>query len=113
MNIRTAVAMVVAATAATSAFADGGHGYPGAYAASSTASSASSTRGGAAVAPAGSSGNSAPSGTTREEVRQELIRAYHDGLLPTSNHDYPPSPETIARNKALHSLREPVWAAQH
>ncbi|WP_063900718.1 DUF4148 domain-containing protein [Burkholderia ubonensis] len=109
MNIRTVVAMVVAATAATSAFADGGHDYPGAYA----ASSASSTRGAAAVAPASPSGNSAPSGKTREQVRQELIRAYHDGLLPTSNHDYPPGPETIARNKELHSLREPVWAAQH
>ncbi|WP_063901235.1 DUF4148 domain-containing protein [Burkholderia ubonensis] len=109
MNIRIVVAMVVAATAATSAFADGGHDYPGAY----TASSASSTRGAAAVAPAGPSGNSAPSGKTREQVRQELIRAYHDGLLPTSNHDYPPGPETIARNKELHSLREPVWAAQH
>ncbi|WP_080405602.1 DUF4148 domain-containing protein [Burkholderia ubonensis] len=111
MNIRIVVAMVVAATAATSAFADGGHDYPRAYA----ASSASSTRGVAAVAVASASpsGNSAPSGKTREEVRQELIRAYHDGLLPTSNHDYPPGPETIARNKKLHSLREPVWAAQH
>ncbi|WP_063801483.1 DUF4148 domain-containing protein [Burkholderia ubonensis] len=109
MNIRIVVAMVVAATAATSAFADGGHDYPGAYA----ASSASSTRGAAAVAPASPFGNSAPSGKTREQVRQELIRAYHDGLLPTSNHDYPPGPETIARNKELHSLREPVWAAQH
>ncbi|WP_063806952.1 DUF4148 domain-containing protein [Burkholderia ubonensis] len=109
MNIRIVVAMVVAATAATSAFADGGHDYPGAYA----ASSASSTRGAAAVAPDSPSGNSAPSGKTREQVRQELIRAYHDGLLPTSNHDYPPGPETIARNKELHSLREPVWAAQH
>ncbi|WP_071759666.1 DUF4148 domain-containing protein [Burkholderia ubonensis] len=109
MNIRTVVAMVVAATAVTSAFADGGHDYPGAYG----ASSASSTRGVAAVAPASPSGNSAPSGKTREQVRQELIRAYHDGLLPTSNHDYPPGPETIARNKELHSLREPVWAAQH
>ncbi|WP_080417094.1 DUF4148 domain-containing protein [Burkholderia ubonensis] len=113
MNIRTVVAMVVAATAVTSAFADGGHDYPGAYG----ASSASSTRGAAAVAaavaPASPSGNSAPSGKTREQVRQELIRAYHDGLLPTSNHDYPPGPETIARNKELHSLREPVWAAQH
>ncbi|KVO12133.1 hypothetical protein WK05_32660 [Burkholderia ubonensis] len=77
------------------------------------ASSASSTRGAAAVAPASPFGNSAPSGKTREQVRQELIRAYHDGLLPTSNHDYPPGPETIARNKELHSLREPVWAAQH
>ncbi|WP_080407528.1 DUF4148 domain-containing protein [Burkholderia ubonensis] len=109
MNIRIVVAMVVAATAVTSAFADGGHDYPGAYG----ASSASSTRGVAAVAPASPSGNSAPSGKTREQVRQELIRAYHDGLLPTSNHDYPPGPETIARNKELHSLREPVWAAQH
>ncbi|WP_321869362.1 DUF4148 domain-containing protein [Burkholderia ubonensis] len=109
MNIRIAVAMVVAATAATSAFADGGHDYPNAYA----ASSASSTRGAAAIAPVGPSGNSAPSGKTREQVRQELIRAYHDGLLPTSNHDYPPSAEAIARNKELHSLREPVWAAHH
>ncbi|WP_010089993.1 DUF4148 domain-containing protein [Burkholderia ubonensis] len=109
MNIRTVVAMVVAATAAMPAFADGSHDYPNAYA----ASSASSTRGAAAVAPVSPSGNPAPHGKTREEVRQELIRAYHDGLLPTSSHDYPPGPETIARNKELHSLREPVWAAQH
>ncbi len=101
--------MVFAATAATSAFADGGHDYPNAYAAS-TAPGANSA---AAVAPVGPSGNSVVQGRTREQVRQELIRAYHDGLLPTSNHDYPPGPETIARNKELYSLREPVWAAQH
>nr|WP_310678379.1 hypothetical protein [Burkholderia multivorans] len=46
-------------------------------------------------------------------VIQELIQAYHDGLLPTSKHDYPPSEATIARNKELHQLSEPKWAAQH
>ncbi|ABX19940.1 hypothetical protein BMULJ_06275 (plasmid) [Burkholderia multivorans ATCC 17616] len=57
--------------------------------------------------------NTVSRGKTREQVQQELIQAYHDGLLPTSKHDYPPSEATIARNKELHQLSEPKWAAQH
>ncbi|KWF26788.1 hypothetical protein WL88_10570 [Burkholderia diffusa] len=68
----------------------------------------------AAPAPATAQiGNTVSRGKTREQVQQELNQAYHDGLLPTSKHDYPPSEATIARNKELHRLSEPKWAAQH
>ncbi|WP_244962344.1 DUF4148 domain-containing protein [Burkholderia diffusa] len=39
---------------------------------------------------------------TRQEVRQELLRARHDGVIPSPKHDYPPSPATIARNQEIH-----------
>ncbi|RQU03057.1 DUF4148 domain-containing protein [Burkholderia cepacia] len=39
---------------------------------------------------------------TRQEVRQELVRARHDGVIPSPNHDYPASPATVARNKEIH-----------
>ncbi|RQR42235.1 DUF4148 domain-containing protein [Burkholderia sp. Bp9142] len=39
---------------------------------------------------------------TRQEVRQELLRARHDGMIPSPKHDYPPSPATIARNQDIH-----------
>ncbi|MGU7811389.1 DUF4148 domain-containing protein [Burkholderia sp. AW49-1] len=39
---------------------------------------------------------------TRQEVRQELLRARHDGVIPSPKHDYPPSPATIARNQEVH-----------
>ncbi|MFM0279674.1 DUF4148 domain-containing protein [Paraburkholderia sediminicola] len=39
-------------------------------------------------------------GKTRAEVRQELIQAQRDGLIPTNDTDYPPSKRTIERNKA-------------
>lgn len=110
MNIRIVATIIVAATAATSVFADGGHDYPNIRASNGTTSSVSI----ASSAPMVSqSGSVAPQSKTREQVRQELIRAYHDGVLPTSKHDYPPSPQTIARNKELHNVFEPQWAAQH
>ncbi|CAB3748272.1 hypothetical protein GQ57_18805 [Burkholderia sp. MSh2] len=39
---------------------------------------------------------------TRQEVRQELVRARHDGVIPSPNHDYPASPATVARNQDIH-----------
>lgn len=39
---------------------------------------------------------------TRQEVRQELVRARHDGVIPSPNHDYPASPATVARNQEIH-----------
>ncbi|EKS9794598.1 MULTISPECIES: DUF4148 domain-containing protein [Burkholderia] len=40
--------------------------------------------------------------TTRQEVRQELVRARHDGVIPSPNHDYPASPAAVARNQEIH-----------
>ncbi|WP_175952248.1 DUF4148 domain-containing protein [Burkholderia sp. BCC0405] len=37
---------------------------------------------------------------TRQEVRQELVRARHDGAIPS--HDYPASPAAVARNREIH-----------
>lgn len=39
---------------------------------------------------------------SRQEVRQELVRARHDGVIPSPNHDYPASPAAVARNQAIH-----------
>ncbi|OXI95567.1 MULTISPECIES: DUF4148 domain-containing protein [Burkholderia] len=39
---------------------------------------------------------------TRQEVRQELARARHDGVIPSPNHDYPASPAAVARNQEIH-----------
>ncbi|QVN22541.1 DUF4148 domain-containing protein [Burkholderia pyrrocinia] len=38
----------------------------------------------------------------RQEVRQELVRAWHDGVIPSPNHDYPASPAAVARNQEIH-----------
>nr|WP_272544876.1 DUF4148 domain-containing protein [Burkholderia cepacia]MDC6099558.1 DUF4148 domain-containing protein [Burkholderia cepacia] len=112
MERQIVAALIVVASAATSAsaFADSGHGYPDVTRNSRVVASASV----AAPAPATEQiGNTVSRGKTREQVQQELVQAYHDGLLPTSKHDYPPSEATIARNKELHQLIEPKWAAQH
>lgn len=45
-------------------------------------------------------------GKTRAEVRQELLQAYKEGLIPTTEADYPPSRRTIERNKALFAESE-------
>ena len=45
------------------------------------------------------------SGLTRAEVHAQLVQAEADGILPNSKLDYPPSPETIARNKQLYAIR--------
>ncbi|KGC06815.1 MULTISPECIES: DUF4148 domain-containing protein [Burkholderia] len=41
---------------------------------------------------------------TRADVRADLIRAERDGTLPTPKSDYPPSTETIARNRELYAI---------
>ncbi|CAB3756538.1 DUF4148 domain-containing protein [Paraburkholderia humisilvae] len=43
-------------------------------------------------------------GKTREQVQQELAQARHDGMLPISKTNYPPTDEQIARNKQLHAI---------
>jgi uncharacterized protein DUF4148 len=43
-------------------------------------------------------------GKTREQVQQELAQARHDGMLPVSKTNYPPTAEQIARNRELHAI---------
>ncbi|SAL79008.1 hypothetical protein AWB71_05811 [Caballeronia peredens] len=47
--------------------------------------------------------SAAAQGKSREQVRQELVQAQHDGITPMSKTQYPPSEATIARNKAMHA----------
>jgi hypothetical protein len=46
------------------------------------------------------------SGLTRAEVRQQLVTAEAQGLVPSSGTQYPPNARTIAHNRA-------VYAEQH
>jgi hypothetical protein len=50
-------------------------------------------------------------GKTREQVREELVQARRDGLVPSRRHDYPPSAATIKRNKELYAIAHPGDAA--
>ncbi|WP_321802473.1 DUF4148 domain-containing protein [Burkholderia sp. BCC1993] len=43
-------------------------------------------------------------GKTRAQVINELKQAQHDGVVPTSKTQYPPTSEIVARNKELHGL---------
>jgi chaperone required for assembly of F1-ATPase len=43
-------------------------------------------------------------GKTREQVRQELAQARHDGMLPISKTSYPPTADQMARNRELHAI---------
>lgn len=43
-------------------------------------------------------------GKTRTQVVNELKQAQHDGIVPTSKTQYPPTGELIARNKELHGI---------
>ncbi|BEU23598.1 DUF4148 domain-containing protein [Paraburkholderia sp. 22B1P] len=44
-------------------------------------------------------------GVTRAEVHAQLVEAQADGLLPVPKNDYPPSADTIARNKELYAIQ--------
>ncbi|MDS0861061.1 DUF4148 domain-containing protein [Burkholderia pseudomultivorans] len=44
------------------------------------------------------------SGLTRADVIADLIQAQRDGTVPAPNWDYPPSAQTIARNRELYAL---------
>ncbi|MGC3023857.1 DUF4148 domain-containing protein [Burkholderia sp. DN3021] len=43
-------------------------------------------------------------GKTRAQVVNELKQAQHDGIVPTSKTQYPPTSEIVARNKELHGI---------
>lgn len=43
-------------------------------------------------------------GKTRVEVINELKQAQHDGVVPTSKTQYPPTSEIVARNRELHGI---------
>lgn len=42
---------------------------------------------------------------TRAEVRQQLIDAEADGLLPSNRNDYPPSHAEVARNRQIYAIQ--------
>ena len=56
--------------------------------------------------PASTATNPVSVGKTRAEVKQELLQAHRDGLMPMSDVDYPPGQRTIERNKARFSAFE-------
>jgi hypothetical protein len=43
------------------------------------------------------------SGITRQEVKQQLVQAEAQGLVPTGPTEYPPNARTIARNRAIYA----------
>ncbi|WP_083266012.1 DUF4148 domain-containing protein [Burkholderia lata] len=57
-----------------------------------------------AARPAAAFAQASASGPTRADVVADLIQAERDGTLPTSNWDYPPSTQTIARNRELYAI---------
>ncbi|WP_321790930.1 DUF4148 domain-containing protein [Burkholderia pyrrocinia] len=101
MNLRIIAALVVAVSVTTPVIAKGHRQVSEVAQKNHSASSAAAV----STAPAERPPVSAESKIkTRKAVRQELQQAYHDGLLPTKNNDYPPSPDTILRNKEIHNL---------
>lgn len=46
-----------------------------------------------------------PHGVTRAEVHAQLVEAQADGLVSVPKNDYPPSADTIARNKELYAIQ--------
>jgi hypothetical protein len=49
-------------------------------------------------------------GKSREQVRQELIEAQRQGLIPNTEADYPPSQRSIDANKARYAVVQRYWA---
>jgi uncharacterized protein DUF4148 len=105
-------------SASVSAFAGGGgprglgpNPYSGTATMAATAASPDTT-GNPATALTTSTSNiisGATSGKSREQVRAELVRAEEAGLIPVHRNDYPPSAETIARNKVRFQQIEEAW----
>ncbi|WP_323123028.1 DUF4148 domain-containing protein [Burkholderia alba] len=63
-----------------------------------------------AAAPVLAQTSDAPQGKTRAEVRAELIQAYRDGTIPTTDGNYPPDQPTIDINRARFAAANPQWA---
>ncbi|EMN5127336.1 DUF4148 domain-containing protein [Burkholderia contaminans] len=55
-------------------------------------------------APVAALAQTADHALTRADVVAGLIQAERDGTLPTSNWDYPPSTQTVARNRELYAI---------
>ncbi|MDR5837428.1 DUF4148 domain-containing protein [Caballeronia sp. LZ034LL] len=49
------------------------------------------------------SGAASAQGKSRDQVRQELVQAQHDGDVPSGKTQYPPSEQLVARNKEVHA----------
>lgn len=49
------------------------------------------------------SGAASAQGKSRDQVKQELVQAQHDGVVPSGKTQYPPSEQLIARNKEVHA----------
>ncbi|TDA46698.1 DUF4148 domain-containing protein [Burkholderia pyrrocinia] len=56
------------------------------------------------LAPQAAFAQTPTQGKTRAQVVNELKQAQHDGIVPTSKTQYPPTAEMIARNKELHGI---------
>ncbi|SAK44681.1 hypothetical protein AWB80_00788 [Caballeronia pedi] len=41
---------------------------------------------------------------SRQQVQQELVQAQHDGVVPSTKTQYPPTDAMIARNKEVHAV---------
>ncbi|HKU00219.1 MAG TPA: DUF4148 domain-containing protein [Paraburkholderia sp.] len=41
---------------------------------------------------------------TRDQVKQELVQARHDGIVPVGNAQYPNTPRMIETNKTRHAI---------
>ncbi|WP_261508936.1 DUF4148 domain-containing protein [Burkholderia multivorans] len=54
--------------------------------------------------PVAAFAQSSPSGITRAAVIADLVQAERDGTVPTSEWDYPPSAQTVARNRELYAI---------
>jgi Domain of unknown function (DUF4148) len=118
MKVTTLLNRPVIATllisASLTAFASGGGGPRGAgpYPSSGTLSVQLASANAAPLAAADAAPVSVANtstGKTRAQVRSELLQAEEAGLLPTPRNDYPPSAETIARNRARFQQIEHVW----
>ncbi|MET3229588.1 UNVERIFIED_ORG: hypothetical protein ABIC54_001762 [Burkholderia sp. 1263] len=106
------VAALIAATLATSAFADADHDYPKASVSTALPPASSANPSSSNVTTAITPVVQAPRGKTRDEVLQELIQARRAGLIPSGGADYPPSEATIARNLARLEAAPQKWATQ-
>ena len=55
---------------------------------------------------------SSATGKTRAQVKAELLQAEESGFLPIHKNDYPPSAETIARNRMHFQQIEQAWRSE-
>ena len=127
-SFKHAVFATLLVSTTLTAFANGGgsatpRDYPFQNTYSIAGQRTASTASVAAVLPAGGAGSTATAqetpavtrstsaGKSRAQVREELVEAQRMGFVPSGKTDYPPSPQTIARNQARFQQVEPFWRA--